>query len=528
MPHYVAVQARYDCHPDRTPCLESTRTGVLDAIRSWESDRTPTSDMARPATSSASERTNIFWLNGLAGTGKTTIAYTVAQRCHATETLGASFFCSRSIADCNDTSKIIPTIAYQLGIFYKPMGDRVAEILQNDPSLLYSSPSRQFEELIIKPLTSLRDIPLCMVIIDALDECSNSSATSMILSTLLKYAKLLSRLRFFVTSRPEPHIAAKFSAPDYRDTYGRLLLHDVALALVTTDIRRFFTTSLSEIGRRFGLPDMWPDKVDVDALSRLAGGLFIFAGTAIKFIEGTRYSDPQGQLKILTSKAALHGSNTLLDSLYLQVLSSAFPEVSEELSKRLKSILGSIVLVKDPLPPYDLSRLISQPTDTVYSSLSRLHSVLVVPERKESTAAIRIIHPTFAEFLIDSKRCSDPSFAVDSRWEHTRLLRGCLRAMRKLRRDICDIRDPSLLNIEVPDLASRIVKAIPLYLQYACHHWSTHLSNGELSDKVLDGLQEFAENWLLYWVEACSLLGILRDAISALNESQRKLTVSHS
>ena len=521
-------------------------------IIAWAFGRVPTDDMAGPATKSVRKwpnifrkrpnvvrqqpnvvrkQPNIFWLNGLAGTGKTTVAYTIAQWCHAKGFLGASFFCSRSIADCNDPSKIIPTIAYQLGLFYKPLRDCVAEVLQNDPSLLYSSVSRQLEELLIKPLKSLRDgFPLCIVVVDALDECSDPRATSMTLSTLLKDAELLFPLLFFVTSRPEPHIVTSFAAPGYRDAYGKLLLHDVALEQVTTDIQHFLTTSLSEIRGHFNLPESWPNRADVEALSQLANGLFIFAGTAVKFIESTQYSDPSGQLKILTSKAALHGSNTLLDSLYLQVLSSAFPKVSEELSERLKSILGSIVLIRDPLSPYDLSRLIGQRTDTVYSSLSRLRSVLVVPEREESTAAaaIRIIHPTFAEFLLDSNRCTHSSFAVDSRRQHTLLLCGCLGVMRELKRDMCKIRNPSLLNIEVLDLAGRIAKAIPSYLQYACRHWSTHLLNGKLSDTILDALQEFAESRLLYWVEACSLLGILRDAISALNASQRMLMVRHS
>ena len=41
----------------------------------------------------------VFWLNGLAGTGKSTIAQTFAEISFADGKLGASFFCSR---DCED------------------------------------------------------------------------------------------------------------------------------------------------------------------------------------------------------------------------------------------------------------------------------------------------------------------------------------------------------------------------------------------------------------------------------------------
>ena len=492
----------------------------------WAHGRAPSGD---PAVESTSEESRIFWLNGLAGTGKTTIAYTVAERCHEEGMLGASFFCSRSDSDCNNPSMIFTTIAYQLGLFYPPYRELVAEILQKDPLLVYSSVSRQFEELIVRPLESLRDhFPLCLVVIDALDECRDKNVTSAILSTLLKYAEALLPLRFFVTSRPESHLATSFDAPGYRNTFGKLLLHEVALDLVTADIHHYLTTSLAETGRRFKLPDSWPAKADVDILSQLTNGLFIFAATAVKFIEDENYSDPDGQLQILTSTTASRGSHRLLDDLYLQVLRSAFPGVDRSLSGRIKSILGSIVVIKDPLPPTDLSRLIGLPPETVYSSLVGLRSVLVVPESTDSAASIRIIHPTFAEFLVDASRCTSRPFVTNSRHQHTLLLHGCLSAMRELKRDICDIRDPSLLNVEVPGLPGLMAEVLPTYLRYACRHWPTHLSNGDLSENILDALVEFSENRLLYWVEACSLLGILRDAISGLNESQRMLPVSHS
>ena len=470
---------------------------------------------------------NVFWLNGMAGTGKTTIAYTVAQRCHAKGILGASFFCSRSIADCNDPSKIIPTIAYQLGLFYPPLREHVAEVLRKDPLLLYSSSSRQLEELIVRPLALLRDnFPLCLVVIDALDECSGEHATSMSLSPLLEHAKVLYPLQFFVTSCPESRIIA--SIDDTR-AFRQLVLHEVPKDVVIADVDIFLVTSLSQIGRHFMLPKSWPAEMDIQTLGQRANGLFIFAATAVKFIRDEKHHDPKGRLEILTSKAASYGSHRLLDDLYLQVFDSAFPEASKSLSTRLKTILGSIVLIKDPLPPADLSHLVALPLETVYSSLSDLRSVLVIPEHGESTSSIHIIHPTFAEFLVDSERCTNSSFIVNVRHQHTMLLRSCLDALRQgLKRDICNIRDPSLFNIEVPDLSNRLVKAFLLHVQYSCRHWSAHLSSADLLNDVLNALEDFAEHRLPHWLEACSLLGILRDAISALRESRLQLTASRS
>ncbi|EKM60092.1 uncharacterized protein PHACADRAFT_87077, partial [Phanerochaete carnosa HHB-10118-sp] len=251
---------------------------------------------------SADDQYNILWLNGQPGSGKTTLAFTVAQRCRASRTLGANFFCSRSDSDCSNASLVFTTIAYQLGLFYEPYKDLVAEILKKDPQLVYSSVSRQFEELIVQPLTHLRGgFPPCVIVIDALDECRDPQVTSAVLSTLLKHAEDLSPLRFFVTSRPERHIITRFDSPNYRSASGRLLLHEVPLESVAPDIKKYVTTSLSEVRLEFGLAESWPDEADIDIVSRLANGSFIFAATATKFIGDPGYDDPVGQLKTLTS-----------------------------------------------------------------------------------------------------------------------------------------------------------------------------------------------------------------------------------
>jgi len=66
---------------------------------------------------------------------------------------------------------------------------------------------------------------------------------------------------------------------------------------------------------------------DVNALVQLSSGLFIFAATAIKFIQDKYYIDPQGQLACLLNSmmATASSPHTLLDQLYLQVLQKCIP-----------------------------------------------------------------------------------------------------------------------------------------------------------------------------------------------------------
>ena len=60
------------------------------------------------------EDKRVFWLNGLAGTGKSTIAQTFAEICFANGKLGASFFCSRDFNDRSNLQSILPTLTFQL------------------------------------------------------------------------------------------------------------------------------------------------------------------------------------------------------------------------------------------------------------------------------------------------------------------------------------------------------------------------------------------------------------------------------
>lgn len=95
-------QAEYR-HSDRNGCLKGTRGEILDEIELW------TRDFSKPS---------VYWLNGLAGTGKSTIAQTIAERVFADGRLGASFFCSRDFEDRSNLKLIFPTIAVQLSHAY--------------------------------------------------------------------------------------------------------------------------------------------------------------------------------------------------------------------------------------------------------------------------------------------------------------------------------------------------------------------------------------------------------------------------
>ena len=294
------------------------------------------------------------------------------------------------------------------------------------------------------------------------------------------------------------------------------------------DIKVYLVSGLHHIADCYGLDSSWPSEGDIQALATLSSGLFIFAATSIKFIEDRNDSDPKGQLARLISGKhfsadAQSSPHHHLEKLYTQVLMRAFPDITAQLSGRLKMILGTIVSLQEPLSLVSLERLLWLAPSTARQTLVHLHSILVLPD--SDTEPIRLHHPSFVDFIIQPSRCIDERFVVDGKKQHTLLAVQCLRAMQLLKQDICGISNPCLLNSEVDDLPSRINTNIPVHVQYACRYWMFHLTHALISDTLADLLKNFCTKYLLYWVEVCSLLGELRNALAGLNATQEFLLV---
>ena len=140
-------------------CLPNTRVEVLERIRAW---------------ADGDDTRHIFWLRGLAGTGKSTIARTVAQENYIRKRLGASFFFSRGGGDVGNARKFVATIAVQLAVHILPVQRHIRDVLTERSIIASLSLTDQWRQLVLGPLSKLDDsdtYPSYVVVIDALDEC---------------------------------------------------------------------------------------------------------------------------------------------------------------------------------------------------------------------------------------------------------------------------------------------------------------------------------------------------------------------
>ena len=143
-------------------------------------------------------------MNGLAGTGKSTIAQTVAERVFADGRLGASFFCSRDFKDRRNLHYIFPTFAFQLAQKHPEFRSILVPLLQSNPDIVHDSLYNQMEMLVVEPLSSSNISTV--IIVDALDEYVDEEPQSAILSVMGRLVEGIPNVKFLITGRSEPHI----------------------------------------------------------------------------------------------------------------------------------------------------------------------------------------------------------------------------------------------------------------------------------------------------------------------------------
>ena len=502
------TDAGYLCG-DRKGCMKGTRRDVLLQLESWLNDE---------------QDKRVFWLNGLAGTGKSAIAQTFAEMLYADGMLGASFFCSRDYDDRSNLRTIFPTLAFQLACRYTRFREELLPVLLSNPDVGRETLCSQMEKLIVHPFQKMQ-VPT-LVIIDALDECRDEEPASAFLSVLSRYLHKLSFVKFFITGRPEPRIRSGFRLESLRPHTDVLRLHEVERSSVDSDIRLFFQIQLADVAKNrsdFDLPEEWPSLVDLDTLCAKAVGFFIYASTVVKFV-ASKHHQPTNRLAIVTAlpQSTVEEGKAGLDQLYTEVLQQAFLDIQPDdgdFYSHFRSVVGAVMLIFNPLSIPALSTLLG--ASDVSTSLRSLHSLLVIPTNKFDIAPLSVLHKSFPDFLTDPQRCTDERFFIDPSIHHRNIMLSCLRLMKgKLKKNICQLDDFCTLS-EVEDLPVQRNAYIGDALEYACCFWASHLTKtvGYSNDEeVFKAIDEFFTSCFLFWIEVLSLTKKLYIGVYALND----------
>jgi hypothetical protein len=500
-------------------CLEDTRTELLEKVDEWV------------------ERDNsslVYWFNDVEGTGKSTIARTIAQKYHEKHCLGGNYFFSRGGGDASRADKLFATIAGQLAARIPATRRHIARAVAEDPNILRKSLKHQWEHLIVEPLSRVDDgfgPTAVLFVVDGLDECENERHVRKVLR-LLSGARGFAciRLRIFITSRPLAHIRLWFEAipSTERQTVEQ---HSPRPDVVKRDLTLFFEKSLNNLHREHSSTSATglPHGDEIAHLVRLSGGQFVWAAAACRYIRhGKR--DPWSRLTKLMRLERLHDchSHSQLDALYTTVLADCIPDdcaiiERHEVSENLRDLLGHLISLLSPLPAKALENLLDASEGHISQTLLNLRAVFNIPHKADQP--IRLHDPAFGDFILDPHRCVDQSLLVDRQYAHAELAKKCIKLMaRTLRQNICDLESPGRRTSDIND--DRIQRHIPFELQYACLYWAKHLKQAGSHPRDNDEFHDFLQRHFLHWIEALALIRKGPDAGTILRMYQALLDVS--
>ncbi|CAG9990335.1 unnamed protein product [Clonostachys byssicola] len=489
----TAGGATYDSFAERhnATCLANTRTDLLNQIQG--------------RLESEMSEFIIIWLKGMAGTGKSTIARTIAKWLREAgdhNTLNVNFFFKEGDRDRGHAQLFFTTIAFQLKTLDSDLGSLIDSATKADPGIHHKGLEEQFDKLIMQPLRAVQKSMIITIVVDALDECDDGNLIVTLLAQLSEIPSLT--IRIFLTSRPEVPFRLVFKKLTCQ--YQDISLHEIPHSVIKQDLTTFFIHALGEIRDKQNnirlhddqLPPDWPGPENIRLLVEMASPLFISASTICRFIDSNSIPPEEQLHKILACRHTIQ-----LEGVYAPILSQLLCNVTKNdqrgVVENFKKVVGSVVSLFETLSANSLSALLGVRRRKVDPILCQLHSVLIVPS--DPDAPIEMLHKSFRDYLFSKGKSGQKphQFWVDSRKSHERIASRCLKILENsLTRIFSRL---TSLRTYLGDITNEVRDLIPSHVQYACRNWIYHLNHANWTLRIEAQVESFFENHFLHWAE---------------------------
>lgn len=334
--------------------------------------------------------------------------------------------------------------------------------------------TRLFDELIVPASSHLHQERPFVIIVDALDEGFDHD---LIMILAKRVPNLPKNLRFVITTRPEHRIMSKLQLLHHISTYSGSLTGPEA----TVDIHRYVCHEMASCAELSQVPSTIQDD-----LVRRSEGVFLWAYVVLTHVK--QALSPVNELERLLSSssrfwAANEHGRQRLDTLYSAVLSS-LPWGDADFLHAFESVLGAMVVAREPTSIETLSTLLSLDVPTITAVLSRIRPLIDGFDASRPDCIARLLHLSICEYL--TERASFV-YRIDEGLQHYRVGLGCLNV---IDRDLIpervrilgytaqyfqyDEETESYADWYIPGLSAG---DIPTPLQYACRHLQDHLAN---------------------------------------------------
>jgi hypothetical protein len=435
--------------------MAGTRKSLLKEIVDWVSNKSEQSGVLQG---------NTYWLYGLPGIGKTSLAHSICANLHNQEQLAGSFFCRRDDANLSEPRNILPTLINKLAGVFPLFRSIVAHRLRNDPNL---TPESMKGSLFLDFIRSVPRHPkrTLVFVIDALDECSDDQSRPDILNVLNDAAAQAPWLKIIITSRPEADIQRFFDSLAQSSHFRRDLAADEE---ANADLRTFAKSQFDLVASKWYLATPWPEESLINEAISRANGLFIFIKTLVLALK--ECEDPEVSLKAALQGPVGSGLKPLY-GLYSSILIARKVPVNAEFKRMIGVLLATAPyrsLCEDTI-----AELAGVRPNLVKKWMDDLSSLLYRDE--DANGGIRVRHLSVSEFFVGGGCHSDHQ--VNLRDANVQLSLACLETMvGQLRFNICKLEDSRLTNADIQDLPSRIEENISDSLQYSSLYWSNHLA----------------------------------------------------
>ncbi|KAH7913261.1 WD40-repeat-containing domain protein [Hygrophoropsis aurantiaca] len=471
-------------------CLAGTRKEIMENICDW-------------ANSEGDDVPRICLLSGVAGSGKSAIANTIAERFDKLGRLGSSFCFDRSHLAARHPGNLFSTIARDLADLDARYRQSLWQIIQGKKALRTSGePQTQFHKFILAPAQTITGIGPVVIVIDALDESGDSASRATLINILAENAGSLPKyFRIFITARPDDDIRQAFGT---KLNIRYMTMDSIDAEATTRDISLFVEKQLSDVS---GLACKWPNKEWRRLVVSQSEGLFQWASTACLFIKGQGKwgSDPCEQLECLLLSVPTNGL-TRLDQLYLDILTRIFDVTSSSTMRRFQTVMGILMTAKEPLSINALRKLCSACTASVDGAVLILRPLgALLTGVSEDSLPVRPLHSSFRDFLTHPTRSA--TFRIDPTSHEGSLAEATYHIMKsELRFNICQLETSYISNDGVPGLSTRISEFIGGHLSYSCRYWMHHVHATVRTPAIIQGVENFTSELFLYWLEVISLI----------------------
>ncbi|KAJ3344015.1 hypothetical protein HDU83_005395, partial [Entophlyctis luteolus] len=420
-----------------------TRDWLLNSITDWLSDN---------------DGKRVFWLQGVAGSGKSVVYACVTQEFRRIDKLIATFMCNHSVADQSNPRRLLLTLAWQIALIVPPsvreqMSMTPAETLEKGPL------SALFDRLIVDPLRHYSG-ERRVVTIDALDECAppNSAARKELLKLLAEnWKKVPDNMRLLVTSRPSDDIVSIFA-------------DHTPFVLDLNEERNLADLSSFSLHRMTQLKHLLPRHRQsqtgelATTVAKAACGLFVWIVLAYDDVICKAADVWTAVQEVQQMGSGTATSMQALGDLYQRTFRVAYHGWSSDAREQYRTVLGSMVHLRRAISEKGLASLLMMPEHLIRRCLVPIHSLLNI-----SGGKVQFMHKSVADHLSSQEGAE---LRLDAAECETLLCKGCISLLYQNDAQIKIRAWRLLMGYESAD-------GLDEALVYAIEQWSEHFATAK-------------------------------------------------